>query len=235
MGFGGLTLPMMKYFFYPALFVALAGCSEDTSRFDVDAGATPMDTGTTRDVSSARDRPDLGTPEVLDLTDVPITQDAPAQPCMNALAAPVLMYYEGGLTQYSDRYTFSPPRAFRAERRSGTAVTAMCETELPTCETRDMVTVSDLANMLDQADVRMALASSTAAMPTLYGFDSRPADGQVLVIEQGMGRVLVGEPCRQAPGTQCVNIPLGFQRLIDVFRALRDQELLRTTCMALRP
>lgn len=226
---------MMKHLFYPALLVALAGCGEDTSRFNVDAGTTPMDTGAARDVSTTRDRPDTGTPEVLDLTDVSITQDVPAQPCMNALAAPVVMYYEGGLVQYVDRYTFSPPRGFRAERRSGMTVMAMCETELPTCEARDMVTVSDLANMLDQADVRMALASSTTAMPTLYGFDSRPADGQVLVIEQGTGRVLVGEPCRQAPGTQCVNIPLGFQRLIDVFRALRDQELLRPACMSLRP
>ena len=71
-------------------------------------------------------------------------------------------------------------------------------------------------------------------MEVLYGYDPRPADGTVFEINADGARLLVGAPCRAGMTTGCLNAPVGVQRLVDVLTALRDQELLRPACMAVR-
>lgn len=223
----------------PACALAFAAaCSDGTSRFtpaDVpnspDSGLPPLDA--TMDA-----RPDRPAPDVLDLTDVP-PKDAPAADvaCVPALSGTLRFGLDGGKVAYVDAFTLAAPLAFRAERRNVAGgdggVSMTCETTVPGCNTADMVDVGELNAALASRDVEAAFGMAQA-MPILYGYDPRPADGSVFAIERGGARVLVGDPCRVGMMEGCLNIPVGLQRLVDVLRALRDQELLRPACSAFR-
>jgi hypothetical protein len=230
----------------PSLLFALTasialGCGGDPSPFvpdDVtrtDAGLPQYDGSTDRPVV---DRP---APDVLDLTDVAPPKDVPASDvmCAPTLSTTVRFGRDGGLVPFVDRNVIAPPASFRIERRSGGSmgtVSAMCETTLPGCNTADMVDVGELNAALAARDVQSALgfARGMPMMEALYGTDPRPMDGTVFVIEVDGARLLVGAPCRVGMMAGCLATPVGVQRLVDVLTALRDQEVLRPACMALR-
>lgn len=221
------------------LAIALAlvtGCGSDPSPFvpeDVtrtDAGLPPLDSPVDR---VAVDRP---APDVLDLTDITLV-DKPVSDvaCTPMLSTTVRFGLDGGKVMYVDRFTLAPPLAFSAERRSGTTVMAMCSTTIPSCGSSD-VNVGTLNAAVAARDVQSALgfARGMPSMEVVYGTDPRPVDGTVFAIEIDGARLLVGSPCRDGMMTGCLAVPVGVQRLVDVLTALRDQELLRDACAALR-
>lgn len=218
-----------------------AGCGDSTTPFvpeDVtrtDAGLPQYDGSTDRVVV---DRP---APDVLDLTDVPLVDDVATSdvPCAPMLSTTVVFGLNGGKVAFTDRFTLAPPLSFRAERHSGSPsgmVTAMCTTTLPGCNTADMVDVGELNAAVAARDVQTALgfARGMPMMEALYGYDPRPVDGTVFEINIDGARLFVGAPCRAGMMTGCLAVPVGVQRLVDVLTALRDQEVQRSACMALR-
>jgi hypothetical protein len=226
--------PMRNSFVFVYLCV-VAGCGDDTSRFATDASVAdsslpPLD-------APAPDRPDRMAPEVLDLTDVPSINDAQTDdvPCAPSLGVTLTYGLEGGRTPTTERFVLSAPRGFRAERRTGATVSAMCETMIPACNTADEVDVGEVNATLGSRDVEVAFnMARMAGSPRLYGVDTRPFDGQVFAMDLNGAQVVVGEPCRTTMTMGCAEIPVGIQRFVDVLRALRDQELLRTACMSFR-
>lgn len=214
----------------------VVGCGSDPSPFvpeDVtrtDAGLPPLDSPVDRVVV---DRP---APDVLDLTDSPLT-DMPASDvaCTPMLSTTVRFGLDGGKVAYVDTFTLAPPLAFSAERRSGTMATAMCATTIPSCGSGD-VNVGVINAAVAARDVQNALnfARGMPMMEALYGTDPRPVDGTVFSITIDGARLLVGSPCRDGMMAGCLAVPVGVQRLVDVLTALRDQELLRDACASLR-
>lgn len=221
----------------PSLLLAaalLAACSDDapTPFTEVDAGGPdsglpPLDAGVDA-------RPDRSTPDVVDLTDV-APKDAPPPPtdvaCTAALAGTVRFGMVGGLVAETDTFTLTPPLVFRAERRGAT--TTSCQTMVPGCNTADMVDVGEVNAALAARDVQAAFGTARGGTMLVYGNDPRPIDGQVFSVSLDGAEVIVGAPCRTG-GMGCLEIPIGIQRLVDVLTGLRDQELLRAACMALR-
>lgn len=216
----------------------IAGCGSDPTPFtteDVprtDAGLPSLDALADRAMA------DRSTPEVLDLTDATVTPDATADaPCVATIPGEVRFGLDGGLVAFTDTFTLRAPAVFAASRSSGGAVSAMCETTLPGCNTAEQVDVGEVTAALAARDVTAAFgfARGMPSREVLYGGDPRPMDGQVFSIEIDGARVLVGTTCRDGGGTGCMAIPTGVQRLVDVLTALRDQELFRTACMAFRP
>lgn len=192
-----------------------------------DSGLPPLDAATDRA------GPDRVTPDVVDLTDVAPKDAAGSDaPCAAALVGAVRFGRTGGRTAVTTRYVLTPPLAFRAER-TGAGAAAMCETALPGCNTADMVDVGEVNAALGARDVGVAFGMATGGMERVYGVDTRPMDGQVFTVSLDGATVIVGEPCRVG-GTGCLEIPTGLQRLVDVLSALRDQEMLRPACAALR-
>jgi hypothetical protein len=173
-------------------------------------------------------------PDVLDLTDVTLVTDVAASDvlCEPMLPATLRFGFEGGLTPTTESFSLEPALTFRAEQRTGDMVTARCMTTIPTCGVSGMVGVSEVREALANRQVQIAFGMARG-MPILVGRDTRPVDGQVFFIERDGAQILVGETCRVGSGA-CTDIPTGIQRLMDVLRALRDQELLRTQCAAFR-
>ncbi len=217
----------------------VAGCGGEPSPFvpeDVtrtDAGLPPYD-------GSIADRPSPDRPEVdvLDLTDAQPVEDTPDVPCAPMLSGAVRFGNEGGKVAFTEAFTLTPPLGFRAERRGAGSmtVTAMCETTVPGCNTADMVDVGEVNAALAQRDVQATFGTARGmpGMELLLGYDARPVDGSVFAIDLGGARLLVGEPCRVGMMSGCLAIPVGVQHLVDVLRALRDQELQRPACTAFR-
>lgn len=220
----------------------MAGCGDSTPTPFVPEDVTRTDAGLPQyDGSTDRVVVDRPAPDVLDLTDVPLVEDVPPSdvPCAPMLSTAVTFGLNGGKVAFTTRFTLTPPLAFSAERRAGGPtgmVTAMCATTIPGCNTADMVDVGEVNAALAARDVQSALgfARGMPMMEVLYGYDPRPADGTVFEINADGARLLVGAPCRAGMTTGCLNAPVGVQRLVDVLTALRDQELLRPACMAVR-
>ncbi len=218
------------------------GCGDSASTPFVPEDVTRTDAGLPQyDGSTDRVVVDRPAPDVLDLTDVPLVDDvAPSDvPCTPMLSTTVTFGLNGGKVAFTDRFTLTPPLSFRAERHGGGpsgTVTAMCSTTLPGCNTADMVDVGELNAALGARDVQTALgfARGMPMMEVLYGYDPRPVDGTVFEINADGARLFVGAPCRAGMMTNCLAVPVGVQRLVDVLTALRDQEVQRSACMALR-
>jgi hypothetical protein len=213
--------------------IAMCACSENVMRFDVVDAAT--DTALpSRDVVGV-DRPDRVVPDVLDLTDVTLVSDVATSDvlCEPMVPATLRFGFEGGRTPTTTSFSLEPALTFRAEQRTGDMVTARCMTTIPTCGISGMVGVSDVREALANRQVQIAFGMARG-MPILVGRDTRPVDGQVFVIERDGAQILVGDTCRVGGPGVCTDIPTGIQGLMDVLRALRDQELLRTQCAAFR-
>lgn len=232
----------MRPIFFVGALALCAGCGSDPSPF-VPEDVTRTDAGLPAYDGALSDRPTPDRPpvDVLDLTDVPPLEDAPASdvPCTPMLGGTVTFGLDGGKVAFVERFTLAPAAAFRAERRSGGSVgmlVSMCETALPGCNTADMVDVGELNAALGARDVQIAFGAARGmpGMQMIYGYDPRPVDGTVFAIEADGVRLFVGAPCRAGMMEGCLATPVGVQRLVDVLTALRDQELQRPACMTFR-
>ena len=207
-------------------------CSGGSTTFTTpDNDVPPTFDVPTRDIP----RVDRGmTPEVVDLTDVPLLMDAGLSdgPCAARLTDTVTFGPTGGLVAFTMAYTVAPPRRVLLERTGRGGGTQRCETTIPACGEPGDVTTERLATALADADVAAAFAqASLDAGAVLYGRDDRPVDGSVFSIARNGREVLVGSPCRTGTGT-CTDAPAGVQRLVDVLTALVDQESRRPACVA---
>lgn len=183
--------------------------------------------------------PDAGTPRAdVAPSDAPgdTGQDAPPIPSCD-MPGTHRFGFDGGLVRFRELATLSPGRGFSYVRITvdgSDAGARACNTEVPYCATATGNGVDTLTviNAFNDADVMAAFASAT---PTaLYGHDSRPVDGQVFFVERPGGpRLEIGDDCGARPS--CRPIPAGVARLRQVLVALRDQELSRPECAALRP
>ncbi|TAK27342.1 MAG: hypothetical protein EPO40_17110 [Myxococcaceae bacterium] len=214
--------------------VLAAACSSEPASFDAAVPDRPLGFDVpTRDIPQVDRGP---TPEVVDLTDVPPLTDAGMRdgPCAETLPGSLRFGAEGGRVPYRTTYTLSSPRRFLLERTFNDASPARCETTIPACGATDDVTVDTLAAALGHPDVGAAFQSAAAgdAGTVLYGVDARPVDGALFFIERDGRFVYVGAPCRTGSGAECVNAPVGVQRLVDVLNALQEQESRRPVCAA---
>lgn len=173
------------------------------------------------------------TPEVVDLTDVQLFDDAPARdaPCVSAVPLSYTFTTDGGKVIQRDTVTLAPQRRFLFERMRLTTMTSLrCETTIPACDTVDTVDIGEVTAALAHPDVAGPLSMRG---DHFYGHDPRPVDGQVLVLSSNGARILVGDPCRLADdASACVAIPVGIQRMVDVLSQLRDQETHRAVCQS---
>jgi len=205
------------------LLIALSSCSSSsTPDAAVDA---PLDTA----VDVARDTAVDVAPDVT--PDVSVD----AQPFCDI---PALYTYgmDGGFTPVRETVQIGPGRQFTFTRTPLGGLDAgpcmcSCSTTIDYCATSDGGTVDTLHVIVafNDADVMAAFADQTN---TLYGRDTRPADGQVFVVTRGDGRHFeVGYDCAGASG--CRAIPSGLARLQTVLTNLRTQQLARPECAAL--
>lgn len=177
-------------------------------------------------------------------TDAATSPDAPRDAAQDTPSVPACdlpgthrFGFDGGFVRYRDVATLAPGRTFtlaRLEAGTPDAGTLSCTTELPYCATATGNALDTLSvlNALNDSDVLAAFASATPI--ARYGHDSRPVDGQVFFVERPDGpRLEVGDECGDRPA--CRPIPAGLSRLRQVLVALRDQELARPDCAALRP
>jgi hypothetical protein len=131
------------------------------------------------------------------------TPDAPVAACTGAeahgvpcaLATTLTFANDGGLSQFHDSETLSPPATdVRSRAPFGTATAStMCTTQLPRCS-RDarVTTTGDVTRALAQPGVAAAFGASTP----VFGSDPRPADGQILIVKRADGTSFgIGGPC----------------------------------------
>lgn len=132
--------------------------------------------------------------------------------------------WSGGLVIYTEQSRITSCRNFSHQRDPVTTdpPTLTCMTELVACG--DSLGSSDVLLALQNPDVVKALGSA----PILYGGDSRPVDGQVYAIQVGGDLIEVGNECGQQ--TDCNEIPAGVQALVDLLKALTEQELGKPAC-----
>ncbi|MBK8696716.1 MAG: hypothetical protein IPN17_31755 [Deltaproteobacteria bacterium] len=204
------------------LLIALSSCSSSsTPDAAVDA---PLDA-----VDVARDT-------AVDVApDVTLDVSVDAQPFCDI---PGLYTYgmDGGFTPVRETVQIGPGRQFTFTRTPLGGLDAgpcmcSCSAMIDYCATSDGGTVDTLHVIVafNDADVRAAFADQTS---TLYGRDTRPADGQVFVVTRGDGRHFeVGAECAGASG--CRAIPAGLARLQTVLTNLTTQQLARPECAAL--
>lgn len=95
------------------------------------------------------------------------------------------------------------------------------------------MTVDTLVAALGHPDVGAAFQGAAAgdSGTVLYGVDARPVDGALFFIERDGASSTWAPPAAPAPG-ECVNAPIGVQRLVDVLNALQEQESRRPVCAA---
>jgi hypothetical protein len=129
---------------------------------------------------------------------------------------------DGGLGPQRDVSEFHPCQTFVNTRQTLTPqpTTNACKQELGDCT--NAVSAADIAAAVAHPDVQRAIAAGSV----IYGEDTRPVDGQVMLIEAG-SKIEIGLPCRS---TTCNPIPQGVQALADVLTVLKKQELGRAAC-----
>jgi hypothetical protein len=93
-----------------------------------------------------------------------------------------------------------------------------CSPALPACGASGVVSISTIAQDLNDVDVQFAFGLATSHV---YGRDERPADGTVWSITRASGgNILVGTQCPSPYMNSCQSIPAGIQRLADDLRSL---------------
>jgi hypothetical protein len=196
-----------------------AGSQRDAAAGDAatpDAGANPADSGASEDGGHPADGgadPD----------------DGGAQ-CSACIAQTLRWERDGGFVAYRSANEIEPCRDYEHTRTpfgSG-GTTASCTGTVP-CE-GDAVTLDDLNTALAHTDD----GAGVAAAPILYGYDSRPVDGQILQITRGGRTVSVGSPCEGGSG-ECVEIPPGVEALRALLTSLEGERLAEEDCASMFP
>jgi hypothetical protein len=143
----------------------------------------------------------------------------------------------GGLVAYEDVATLKPPASYAYERTSRVTdpASSSCAPAMPPCGVEDLYSPADVMRAIGDTDVQKALAMAT---PPIYGRDTRPVDGSIFQLLRADGRgFLAGGACGSGgplPGAACVEVPVGITRLVNVLRALDEQQLRDASCAALR-
>ncbi|MDH5671922.1 MAG: BPTI/Kunitz domain-containing protein [Myxococcales bacterium] len=101
-----------------------------------------------------------------------------------------------------------------------------CASALPACGQDLRIGPDALSAVLQHADVVSALA----AAPALFGEDTRPVDGAILLVSIDGLELLIGEPCDGLAG--CTEIPAGIARLQQTLLSLGRQQLATGVCTA---
>lgn len=181
---------------------------------------------------SSSSTPDASVDVALDVTpDVSVD----AHPFCN-IPASYTYGMDGGFTPVRETVQIGPGRQFTFTRTPLGGLDAgpcmcSCSAIIDYCATSDGGTIDALQVIVafNDADVMAAFADQVS---TLYGRDTRPADGQVFVVTRGDGRHFeVGSECAGASG--CRAIPAGLTRLQTVLTNLKNQQLARPECAAL--
>jgi hypothetical protein len=144
--------------------------------------------------------------------------EAHDQPCRLTLS----MNYasEGGLGPYYDASALAPPNAFTLMRtyNNSTLSAQTCAAALPICsrDARD-VTTGDVTRVLSVPSVVAAFATPTA----VFGYDSRPVDGRILVLRSPDGKSLgIGDNRPDTPVPQALlDVRTAFNQLDVQMRA----------------
>lgn len=206
--------------------LVLAACGSSTPV--TDAGADVI-TDLGADASDVRDVSADIAPDVA--LDVPLDVRADVEPFCD-IPGTYTYGLDGGFVPSRTTVTLSPGRQFTFTRRSLGVVDAgdccTCTNTLDYCGTSDGGTIDTLGVIyaFNDSDVMAAFADQAS---TLYGRDTRPADGQVFVVTRGDGRHFeVGDACGGAMG--CREIPAGLSRLRTLLTNLQTQELGRRPC-----
>jgi hypothetical protein len=106
-----------------------------------------------------------------------------------------------------------------------------CSPALPDCGAFGVVSISTIAQDLNDADVQFAFKLTTSHV---YGVDQRPVDGAVWSITQASGgNILVGAPCPSPVMNSCQPIPAGIQRLTGDLRSLASAAAASPACAGL--
>jgi hypothetical protein len=114
-----------------------------------------------------------------------------------AFSATYTFYDDGGLGEYFDVVTLTPPRSETVVRHNGTNDAGVCALELPCASTPDFG-VAAIEDAIANPDVQAALAKPAGM---LYGVDTRPSDGSVFVFQRGDGKgFMVGTGAAVPPG-----------------------------------
>lgn len=147
--------------------------------------------------------------------------------CSSCVSSTISWERSGGFVAFVDTYTLSPCRTLRVDRSErGAPPTERCTLEVPACGT-DTATVADLVNTLALPDVVAAFEGGV-----LLGRDTRPVDGQILVVATDAGQLEIGDECSPNGPPNCVPIPTGVAQLRDVlFDIVADAEA-NPACMA---
>jgi hypothetical protein len=143
----------------------------------------------------------------------------------------------GGLVVREDLVTLEPPTSYTYQRTSYSVAepSGSCAPPMSPCGWEDIYGPSDVMRAIHHPDVQAALAMPT---PPTYGRDLRPVDVPIFQFLRADGRgFLVGYSCSGGappPGESCVDPPAGVIELVDLLRALDEQQLQDPSCAALR-
>jgi hypothetical protein len=142
----------------------------------------------------------------------------------------------GGLVAYEDTATLKPPVSYTYERSSRITdpASSSCSPALPACGVEDLYNPADIMRAIGDPAVQAALAMPT---PPIYGRDTRPVDGSIFQFLRADGRgFLAGTACGSGGGTlpTCNEVPAGVARLVNLLRALDEQQRRDPSCAALR-
>jgi len=122
---------------------------------------------------------------------------------------------DGGRVPYRDSSVLDCATYSHERDHLGNAAPDRCEVAL-TCAASRATTVGDVLARLADPDVTAAFGQA----PVLIGMDTRPSDGQVLIVTRNAKAVTIGS------GT----IPAGIAALRDLLEGLDTQELAREPC-----
>ena len=159
--------------------------------------------------------------------------DAPTLVC--SLTSSLTFGSNGGKVFYQDGYALDSAGHMTVTRNyfgntDGPNVRT-CSPALPACGALGVVSISTIAQDLNDADVQFAFKLTTSHV---YGVDQRPVDGTVWSITRASGgNILVGGPCPSPVMDSCQPIPAGIQRLADHLRSLAIAAAASPACAGL--
>jgi hypothetical protein len=159
--------------------------------------------------------------------------DSPMLVC--SLTSALTFGSNGGKVFYQDGYALDSAGHMTVTRNyfgntDGPNVRS-CSPALPACGALGVVSISTIAQDLDDADVQFAFTLTTSHV---YGVDQRQVDGAVWSITRASGgNILVGGPCPSPVMNSCQPIPAGIQRLVDDIGRLASAAAASPACAGL--
>jgi hypothetical protein len=157
--------------------------------------------------SSGKIGPCMGIP------DAGFTADAPTLVC--SLPYALTFGSNGGKVAFQNSFTLDTAGHLTVTRNyfssmDGPSVRS-CSPTLPACGASGVVSISTIAQDLNDADVQFAFGLTTSHV---YGVDERPSDGAVWSVTRASGgNILAGTQCPSPDMNSCQPIPTGIQRL----------------------